>query len=218
MPEKLSTLIKKAFFHDDRVSEQDINVAVDGGVVTLQGTVQSYRRKLAAHEIAASFEGCRNVVNELLVQPAHDLSDEDVSCNVRKALEAHADITREAITVSCHNAQITLGGHVGTHSERQLAEDVALSARGVRTVNNMLIVDAAREVQDAVLSGEIKEALEHTRGLGTCHFDVSVTDDSAVLSGTVDEFWKREIAEQVVRRFRISYVRNDITLENEATI
>jgi osmotically-inducible protein OsmY len=208
--EELVGRINRAMLGDDRLSGQRIDVGAVSGVVTLRGTVQSYRRKLAAHEIAASFEGCRDVVNELRVEPGSAVPDERVATHARTALEAHADITNEVIAVSVIDGVATLRGHVAGEWERSVAEDVALSARGVRSIQNLLVVDLAREIEDQALSQNIREALKWTRGLRDADIHVAVTGDTAVLSGEVAELWQKEAAAMVIRRFRIRSLRNDI--------
>jgi osmotically-inducible protein OsmY len=207
---KLEKLIRDAFIEDERLSEHPIDVSVADGMVTLRGAVQSYRRKLAAHEIAASFEGCRGVRNELTVEPAGPVPDEEVAGHVRSALDSHADITKEVITVAARNGTVTLSGNVRSHVERVVAEDVARAAKGVRDVNNLLLVDIPREIEDEALGREIQEALRHARGLRDTDLRVAVHDDAAVLSGLVEELWQREAAEAVVRRYRVSSIRNEI--------
>ena len=98
--------------------------------MTLSGSVQSYRRKLAAQEIAALFHGCRGMDNQLVVVSPEHLSDDAIANHVRLALEADADITKPTITVSAEGGVATLGGTVGRPWERVLAEDIAMGVRG----------------------------------------------------------------------------------------
>jgi osmotically-inducible protein OsmY len=208
--EELVRRVKNAFLHDARLSEYSIQVRIENGIATLEGTVQTHRRKLAAQEVAASVDGCRGVVNELEVEPPGSFPDDDVAHHVRAALDAHADITKEVITVSVSAGRVTLNGRVGSNWERTLAEDIALSARGVRSVQNLLTVDLAGEIEDEALSREIQEALSYTRGLRETGVQVAVAGNTAVLSGEVSGLWQKEAAEAVVRRFRVTQVRNEL--------
>jgi osmotically-inducible protein OsmY len=210
--EELVGRIRNALLVNEALSERPIEVSVANGIVTLQGTVQTHRRKLAAQEIAASFDGCRGVVNELNVEPPRLFADEDVAKHVCAALDAHADITKEVIMVSVTNGLVTLNGNVSSEWERTIAEDVALSARGVRSVQNLLVVDLAGEIEDQALSHNICEALKWARGLRDSDIRVAVTGDTAVLSGEVERLWQRETAETVARRFRVRDLRNEIVV------
>lgn len=208
--EMLRGQIRQALLLDDRLSEQPISVAVENGTVTLTGTVQSHNRKLAAQLVAASLDGCRDVVNALEVKPPGHVSDERIAEYVRAALEAHADITAEAITVSVSNGIATLSGTAASHWERTLAEDVALGSKGVCAVKNLLVVNLDEQIEDEALCREIQAALSYTRGLRDAKLRVAVNGDAAVLSGEVPTLWQKETAETVARRFRVSQVRNEI--------
>ena len=89
--QKVTRCVKEAFVRDQRISGQRIEVSAQDGIVALRGSVQSYRRKLAAEEIAVSVHDCHGVVNELAVTPAQPLPDEGVGNLVRTLLDAHAD-------------------------------------------------------------------------------------------------------------------------------
>jgi osmotically-inducible protein OsmY len=208
--EVLRGQIKQAFMLDDRLSEQSIEVTVHDGTARLAGTVQSHNRKLAAQLIAASFAGCRGVVNELEVKPLGHVSDERIAEYVRAALDAHADITRETITVSVSNGVVTLSGSAASHWERTLAEDVALGSKGVCAVKNLLVVNLDDQIEDEALCHEIRAALAYTRGLRDADLRVAINGDTAVLSGEVPALWQKETAEAVAWRFRVSEVHNDI--------
>lgn len=208
----LADRMRQALLEDGRLSGQPIELTVTNGIATLRGTVHSHRRKLIAHEVVASFDGCRDVINEITVEPAGSVSDDEVAAHVRAALDAHADITDEVITVSVNNGAITLNGHTAGEWGRTVAEDVALSAKGVRSVQNLLVVDLAREIEDKALSHNIAEALRYARGLRDAEIHVAVSGNLAVLSGEVQHLWQKETAGTVARRFRILQVRNEIVV------
>ena len=140
--------VKRKLLRNKRLSSQPIEIVVKDGKIILNGNVQSYRRKLVAYEIVSSTEGCRHVVNNLKVKPSETVSDNNVVENVRKALEAHADVAKEPIVVTVHKAIASLSGCVASQWERLIAEDVARSALGVVDVINLLVVDPLNVEQD----------------------------------------------------------------------
>lgn len=137
----LIELIKEAFHRDERVSHESIDISVTNEKVTLKGDVRTHRRRLAAQEIASSFEGCRNVVNGLTVDPETPLSDTEVAKNVKYSLDASADITADVVNATATNGFVSLSGAVRSPWERLVAKDVARSVRGVRDVENLLVID-----------------------------------------------------------------------------
>ena len=208
--EQLTGFITTELLNDPRLSLSPIEVEVKHGIVTLGGTVQSYRRKLAAHEIAASYEGVRDVVNHLQVKPPEDLSDREVARNVRMILEASTEVTKQTITVAVKSGIVTLGGHVGSHWECAMAEDVTRSARGVRDVENLITINLSEKVADEELAYSIEAGIRRTRGLGATPIAVAVDNGHIVLSGTIPYLWQKEMAEAVARRFGHIHLRNEI--------
>lgn len=213
---ELATLIHNALVHDDRLSADSIDVTVVDRMATLSGMVQSYRRKSVAIDIAESMHGCRGVVDKLVVSPPGVQTDDDVADNVRMMLDAHADVTKEVITVSVKAGVVTLRGHVASRWERELAGDVALGARGVRDIQNLLLVDLDRKIEDEALTSSIQHAISRTSGLQNTNIRVAVHANTAVLSGAVSAPWQRRKAESVSSRFRITEIVNEIVVPADA--
>lgn len=210
--DELKALIETELLNDERLSSQAIDVSISRGVVTLEGDVHSHRRRLAAHEIAAHYEGVVEVVNKLTVSPPGPLADEEVATHVCSALDASADVTKETIHVVVVGGKVTLSGNVGSHWERIVAEDIARATRGVREVENLLMVDLETKIADEELANAIKAALSRARGLTDAEISVSIQEASAVLSGEVDGLWQKETAEAVVRRFGLLHIQNQISI------
>jgi osmotically-inducible protein OsmY len=210
--EELTKRIDEALVRDHCISGQRIRVSVLDGIATLQGSVQSYRRKLAAEEIAVSFHDCHGVANELTVVPPLPLPDGDVANLVRVALDVHADIVKETITVAVDEGVVTLAGTVRRAWERDVAADVALGVRGVREVRNLLLVDFVEQIDDEELAHAIQSALVHTRGLRNVPIRVAVSGGRVVLSGEVSRLWQKEIATSVAETFQPVQLRNEIVV------
>lgn len=211
--DELRILIETELLNDERLSSHTIRVSVRDGIVTLEGDVDSHRRRLAAHEIATHYEGVQEVVNRLTVSPPGPVSDEEVTAHVCSALDASADVTKATVNVAVVGGKVTLSGNVGSHWERMVAEDIARATRGVREVENLLMVDLETKIADEELANAIKAALSRARGLTDAEIFVSVQDSSAVLSGEVDQLWKKETAETVVRRFGLLHIQNQISVK-----
>ncbi len=214
-PDKeLQGMILTDLLNDPRLSSQSVKVNVEQGIVTLTGTVHSYRRKLAAHEMAACYDGVRDVVNNLIVEPDQPTTDEQVAARVRNALDASADVTKEAISVKVVGGTVTLEGNCGSQWERVVAEDVTRSVRGVKDVNNLLLVNLVEKIGDEELSYAIQAALSRTRGLREAGVNIAIVDSAAVLSGEVDTLEQKVAAERTVSRFGLLHIRNEIFVKS----
>ena len=208
--DSLQQLIEAELLEDDRVSANNITVHVNEHVATLEGAVASFRRKLAAQKIVSGYDGIREVRNELCVEPAAAVPDDEVAEAVRNCLDSSADLVKETVTVEVSGGKVTLTGTVATVYERLTAEDIARGIRGVRDVVNMLNVNHAHRIDDHELMNGVQAALSRSGGLKHCDVHAAIAEDTVVLSGTVQNAWQREVAETVVGRFRFSRVRNEI--------
>lgn len=206
----IQELIECELLHDDRVSSQNIKVTVTDGVATLTGTIASFRRKLAAQQIASAYDGIVHVENKLDVEPTQPTSDDDIQTSVRAALDSSADITKETVLVAASGGKVTLTGKVGSHWERVVAEDIARGVRGVRDIINMLVVNRLQKIDDHELMNSVQAALQRANGLDSADINVAIGEDMIVLSGTVQELWQKEIAQSVVGSFGLLHIRNEL--------
>ena len=73
---------------DPQVPETHVGVAVDGGVVTLYGHLDTYEQKVAAKRAAERVSGVRTVALELDVVPlrSHARSDPEIAHAINNAL------------------------------------------------------------------------------------------------------------------------------------
>ena len=212
---ELAVAVRESLMRDQRLSAHSINVTVVKGVVTLRGTVQSYRRKLAAIENVESVPGCREIVDGITVIPCATVPDDEIAANVRNALDAHADITKEVITVSVRGGTVLLEGRVASTLERALARDIALGVSGVGEVKDMLLVDLGGKIEDEALMRNIQAALSEASELRDSDIRVAVTGSTAVLSGEVPDLWRKRRAGEIANRFRVSNVRNEVIVNTD---
>lgn len=210
--DELISLIESDLLNDSRLASSPIRVTSKDGVVTLEGTVLSHRRRLLAHEIAACYEGVRDVVDRLVVEPLAAASDEEIAASVRAALDANAEITKQTVAVSVVGGKVNLTGNTGSYWERAIAEDVARSTHGVHDVINLLRVNLESKVDDSELGSAISAALQRSSGLEGTKLAVAVANGQIVLSGEVAALWQKEMAGRVALQFGSMYLRNEIVV------
>jgi osmotically-inducible protein OsmY len=208
----LQQSIERRFLHDPHLSAFGLTVESLNGIVTLKGSVSNARAKLTAHELAQSTPGVRDVLNEIAVEPAGGISDQQITDEIRFLLDSHPAIGKGSIAVQVDVGIVTLGGAVGSPVEYALAEDVARSARGVRAVHNLLLIDRTAQDDDESLQLEIEAALAEVPDLRDSDIKVAVSGDLIVLSGQVRDVRLKQMAEDAALSVRPWRIRNEINI------
>ncbi len=115
-----------------------IDVAINDGVVTLDGQVGSLSQKRLAGVLAWWVPGSRDVVNGLEVRPPQDDSEGEIAEAVKLVLDKDPLINGDRIRVRVRDAVVTLEGLVSNDAESEMAEMDAWYVFGVDRVVNRL--------------------------------------------------------------------------------
>jgi osmotically-inducible protein OsmY len=117
-------------------------IRVEDGVVTLHGNVRSAEERFLAENIASHCRGVTGVINTLSVDPLEEVSDEAAARAVMGALSYCEEFETDGVAVSCADGRVCLRGEVPTILDRTLCEELARIQCGVRSVENMIVVNA----------------------------------------------------------------------------
>ncbi len=126
----ITTKVKSQFAADDTVKAYEINVTTNGGVVTLEGDVDSAAAKAQAVQIARTTEGVKDVVDQLVIDPdgpaatsGIDIDDNnvDVDVDIDDDAERQADRAGNAIERGAEKtgAAIKRGAEATTDAARR---------------------------------------------------------------------------------------------------
>lgn len=125
---------------DSDLESYKIDVDVDQGWITLEGTVNAYWEKVAAENDVSDINGVIGVSNNLGVVPTENYIDENIAEDIVNALERNVHVNADDIDVKVEDGEVTLDGTVRTMTAKNAAFDAALYTPGVISINNRIIV------------------------------------------------------------------------------
>jgi hyperosmotically inducible protein len=137
----------------------DVNVSVEGGVVTLRGKVTMPSKRDEMGKRIEQLDGVRSVRNEIDVLPA-SIYDDELRRKIARAVYGNSAFWRYAAMVNppvhivVENGRVTLTGVVASEVERALARSLA-TGFGELSVSNELRTDA--ETRNILYRGGVKD-------------------------------------------------------------
>jgi osmotically-inducible protein OsmY len=235
---EIAEAIRAAAAYDPRLSAADLKISVDGGAVTLRGSVGTYSGKFAAEDLAHNTVGVTKVENQLAVRPSGAVADSTVQRAVQSALLWNPYTNAFDIDITVKSGVVTLTGEVDTAFSRATATDVSSSIDGVRDIDNNIKVkrkdlayayvpyhqpygpywgrsyDGPRSTtrSDALIAQDIRNELKWSPFVDLDDVEVRVEGGRAMLSGQVSA------ASEAQAATRNAYEGGAIEVENRLRI
>ena len=133
---ELASLATHAIVESPKYAECSIKIAVEGGVVTLSGTIRNASWRSEIRKILGAIGGVVEVVDRLV-------SPDTPEDRIQKALNAvfalrNAPRFPGHVHAAVKDGVVALDGHVPNLYDKQLAEREAFAINGVRRVDNRL--------------------------------------------------------------------------------
>jgi osmotically-inducible protein OsmY len=182
---------------DAQLQPNEIGVIVDGGVVTLTGTVDSYVRKWEAEEAALRVRGVRAVANELQVRlpTSSERTDADIAAAAKRALDWNSALP-DTISVTVSTGVVTLRGEVERQFQKKEAERAVRNITGVVGVTNLIEVMPRVAPTPDELKTRVEQALLRTAEADAENIAVRVDGSRVTLTGRVRSWAERQAAER----------------------
>jgi osmotically-inducible protein OsmY len=180
------------------VQPNEIGVAVNDGIVTLTGLVDSFPKKWAAERAAQRVRGVVAVANDIEVRlpGSAERTDADIAAAAVRALDWDALIPQGRVKVSVSKGWVTLDGTVEWQFQRRAAERAVRRLTGVRGVTNLIRVKPKVQPAESELKRRIEDALVRNAETDADRIDVDVDGGKVILDGRVRSWAERDAAER----------------------
>lgn len=137
----LKDSIEDAFERHALLSGSGIDVAVDGGRVTLSGDVRSAWERETAGKLASRARGATDLENDIDVEVDAGalVDDEELKDRIERQLFWSPFVSASEVTVTVENGVATLSGQVDSWAEVQAATENALQGGARRVINDLKV-------------------------------------------------------------------------------
>ncbi|MCZ8370790.1 MAG: BON domain-containing protein [Porphyrobacter sp.] len=135
---EIAKRILDIFKYNVLVPEEDIQVTVEKGWVTLSGSVDWRYQSDEASRAASKVSGVTGVSNMIAINRKTSVSD--VRRRIEDAFKRQAGLDAASVTIATSGHKVTLGGKVKAWHERRLAEEAAWAAPGVTQVEDHIVI------------------------------------------------------------------------------
>lgn len=176
------------------VDDRQIGVAVENGVVTLSGVVNSYSTKIAAEKAAKKVYGVKAVAEDIEVKYGDSFkkTDKEIAKAAVNALEWNMSVPDDKIMVKVEDGWVYLSGEVQWDYQRNAAKKAVENLLGVRYVSNNITLK--QKVEPTDIKNKIKNAFERIADLNAKKVSVEVDGHTVTLRGTVHSLAEKEEA------------------------
>jgi osmotically-inducible protein OsmY len=139
--DEIEDRVENSLLWDPDLHSFKINVQVMGGWVTLEGTVDTFWKKMQAENNTSSIRGVIGVTNKLAVVPSERITDERIAEDVVDAIDRNLQVMVDDIDVVVEDGEVTLTGTVSDWAAKSSAYNAARFTLGVIDVHDNIFVD-----------------------------------------------------------------------------
>jgi osmotically-inducible protein OsmY len=217
--------VRDALLTDSTTDSYAVSSKVDGGKVTLTGSVASYQEQQMAERVVEGVRGVRSVQNDIAVKLGMERADTAVAADVRSCLRWDALVNDGLIGVEVHDGRVALTGQVASATEKRRAAldswvlgvkevdpaglKVTWYAQDHELMKNKLLGKA-----DSDIAAAVRAAAAYDPRVSAADLHADVSAGVVTLSGSVGSLSGKLAAEDIARHtVGVTSVKNDLAVK-----
>jgi len=138
--EDVATAAVHALHWDAKVPDEQIQVTVENGWITAEGTVPEPFQRAEVERVLSHLAGVRGVTNSVTLVRREQESENTPRSDVEAAFQRSAALRPREISIELDGPNVILTGDVHSLAELEEAMRIAWSVRGVQNVENCITV------------------------------------------------------------------------------
>ncbi|HXP52853.1 MAG TPA: BON domain-containing protein [Bacteroidia bacterium] len=167
------------------LNSAEIGVAVNGGIVTLSGIVNSYAKKISAEKATKRVDGVKAVAEEIEVKLTQTdwRNDVEIAEAILNTIKWYATVKGEGIKVKVENGWVTLEGEVEWIFEKNIVSNAIEKLLGVRGITNLIKITP--RVAPIEIKRKINAAFHRNAAIDAKGINITVEANKVILTGKV---------------------------------
>lgn len=142
---EIAKMINSAIQWNSLIQNEQIEVMVENGWVTLTGAVSWHFERRAVEAAVKNITGVKGIINNITLI-ASELDSRVIKDKISAAFHRSATIDSASIQVEVNKKSVILRGSVKSRKDKKDAEKAAWSSPGVTSVENRLIVELSPQL------------------------------------------------------------------------
>lgn len=196
------------------LADTDIACSYLQGVVKLSGMVKNCGQKAIVEEVAKQVIGVNDVVSQIVVENYQGIlpADDSIRVQIQSAFKNHWLIPHQKIAVAVTSGNVSLEGIVQWEYQKARAISIAQNIEGVNQVMDHILIHS--DIANAIDLIAVEEALKNNWALNSERINVSFSDNTVYLNGTVSSLAEKDLAEQIAWHVKgVWSVENNLVLD-----
>jgi osmotically-inducible protein OsmY len=173
-----------------------LGVEACGRVILLKGSLDALWKLELARQVVSDVSGVDDVIADGVEIVGMQQDDRKVARAIRTILKHASAVEGSTLAVAVRSGEVTLAGSVEDRQEARRAVQLVRQVRGVRRIQDFLVVSKKAKRRDSSLARRVRSAV--TSRYPRLPVDLSVFGNVAVVSGRVPSARYREQLRELV--------------------
>jgi osmotically-inducible protein OsmY len=222
--DQIESSFKDSYVYRNFLEEDSVKIEAKDGIVELWGSVASESHKVLAQDTAAGLPGVIRVDStiETDAEIESDNADAWIARKVNATLLFHRNVNMRTTTVEVKDAVVILGGEASSLAQMELTGEYAADIKGVKSVDNQMIVSeepvvpertVGEKIDDASITAQVKMVLKSHKSTSETDIKVVTLKGEVTLTGIAKNNAEKALATKVVSDIHgVEKVINEMTI------